>query len=109
MIREKLGDAARSDTLVTKVMLGVFGNVPAFDLYFRRALGVGKKMSCRNLLRIREFYDLNSEVIDGYRIPTLDLATGGNTLRLYTKAKIIDMVGFVEGQRGSLRANPDRP
>jgi hypothetical protein len=100
MIREALRDGTRTptDTLVTKVMLGVFGNVPAFDQYFRRALGVGK-MSCKSLFRIREFYELNREVIDGYRIPTFDLGTDGVTPRLYTKAKIIDMIGFVEGLR----------
>jgi hypothetical protein len=101
MIREKLRDGARvpTDTLVTKVMLGVFGNVPAFDQYFRRGLRVGR-MSSKSLIRIREFYDLNKELLDGYRIPTFDIATSGVTPRLYTKAKIIDMIGFVEGQRG---------
>jgi len=31
-----------SDTLVTKIMLGVFGNVPAFDTYFSKGFGYGK-------------------------------------------------------------------
>ncbi len=29
-----------SDTLVTKIMLGVFANIPAFDKYFRKSLKV---------------------------------------------------------------------
>src|SRR5205814_1090453 len=101
MIREVLRDGVRkpTDTLITKVMLGVFGNVPAFDQYFRRAIGVSA-LRCKSLLRIREFYERNREIIDDYRIPTFDLATGGDTPRFYTKAKIIDMIGFVEGLSG---------
>ncbi len=37
-IREALGDGNKpSPTLVTKVMLGVYGNVPAFDRYVRKS------------------------------------------------------------------------
>jgi hypothetical protein len=100
MIGEKLCDGKRAatDTLVTKVMLGVFGNVPAFDRYFRQAIGVNA-MTKSSLERVREFYGRKRPVIDAHRIPTLDLVTGAETDRLYTKAKIIDMIGFIAGQR----------
>jgi hypothetical protein len=38
-------------------------------------------------------------VIDGHRIPTLDFDTGRSTSRLYSRAKVIDMIFFVEGSR----------
>jgi hypothetical protein len=55
-------------------------------------------MTKNGLLRIRRFYDQNREVIDSHRIRTLDLVTGGETSRFYTKVKIIDMIGFIAGQ-----------
>jgi hypothetical protein len=82
MIRERLPHGARAptETLVTKIMLGVFGNVPAFDQYFRRTIGV-IAMRSKSLLRIREFHERNKEDIDANRIRTFDHATGGETLR----------------------------
>ena len=46
-IRRALNDGTNnvSDTLVTKIMLGVYGNVPAFDRYFMNGLGVGSALS----------------------------------------------------------------
>jgi hypothetical protein len=41
----------------------------------------------------------NVEIIDGHQIPTLDFLTGQPTGILYSKAKIIDMIGTVEGAR----------
>ena len=85
-----------SDTLKTKVMLGVFGNCPGFDRYFCPGLGVGT--FCRKSLRkIVEFYNANTAAIDSYKIPTLDFVTGQQTALLYPRARIIDMVGYVEG------------
>ncbi|MEK7218841.1 MAG: hypothetical protein AAB728_05250 [Patescibacteria group bacterium] len=99
MVREALreGGKAPSDILVTKVMLGVFGNVPAYDQFFRKALGVGK-LCPKSLSHVRAFYDRHRPLIDSYRIRTFDLHTGGKTRRLYPKAKIIDMAGFIAGQ-----------
>jgi len=39
-IRDALRPLRASDILVTKVMLGVFGCVPAFDTYFKKGFGV---------------------------------------------------------------------
>jgi hypothetical protein len=97
MIVESLGkDNKPSDTLVTKIMLGVFGNVPAFDDFFRKGFGThsfGKK----SLLLIAKFYEENKGLIDSTEIYTFDHATAHATHRKYTKAKIIDMIGFIEG------------
>ena len=85
-----------SDTLKTKVMLGVFGNVPAFDQFFCPGLGV-RSFCGKSLKKIAEFYDANGSEIDSYKIPTLDFLSGQPTGTLYPRAKIIDMIGYVEG------------
>ncbi len=86
-----------SDTLITKIMLGVFANVPAFDQYFRRSLKV-YSLNKKALLRIKEFYLKNKVVFDSYKIYTLDFLTSKETNVIYTKAKLIDMYGFIDGQ-----------
>ena len=85
-----------SDTLVTKTMLGVFGSVPAFDRYFR--IGFGCQTLCRDaLVSIGHYYDNNQAKIDAQDIFTIDFATGLDTERRYSKAKIIDMIFFQDG------------
>jgi hypothetical protein len=86
-----------TDTLITKVMLGVFGSVPAFDTYFAKGFKL-RRFDEKSLESIFTFYDQNRLIIDGYRMPTIDFVSGKPTNRIYTKAKIIDMIGFVEGQ-----------
>ncbi len=100
-IRKKLGDPSEnaSDTLISKIMLGVFGNVPAFDDYFSKGFGMNKSITKNNLLNLREFNKKNRNEIDNHRIRTIDFHTGDETNRSYTIAKIIDMVGFVEGMK----------
>ncbi len=87
-----------SDTLVTKVMLGVFGNVPAFDQNFRTGFGVSM-FGMKALKKIRAYYQDNADTIDRYRIPTLDFLTGKPTSRSYTRAKVVDMAFFIEGMK----------
>lgn len=91
-----------SDTLLTKIMLGVFGCVPAFDTYFRRgckAEGIAATFGLRSLRQIGAFYQKNAAAIDDYRcrLPTLDFVSGEPTLRCYTRSKLIDMAFFIEG------------
>ena len=69
-LRAALLDRA-TDTLVTKVMLGVFGCVPAFDTYFRRGFGVGA-FSPRALSKIAEWYTQNAQIIENNRVLTID-------------------------------------
>jgi hypothetical protein len=94
--RLRLANGGMSDILVTKVMLGVFGTVPAFDSNFRRGFGAAT-FGAKALRKIGAFYKDNAELLDGYRVPTLDFVTGEPTKRLYTRAKVIDMVFFIEG------------
>lgn len=87
-----------SDILVTKIMLGVFGNVPAFDSNFKKGFNVST-FGSKALEKIDDFYKNNHMVIDRYQSNTytLDFLSGEPTLRNYTRAKVIDMAFFIEG------------
>lgn len=94
-IRAALHETA-TDTLITKIMLGVFGSVPAFDAYFRAGSG-WRSFTRSTLAAIGSFCRENAEVIDRFLVPTLDFASGRETTRRYTRAKVIDMAFFIEG------------
>lgn len=100
-IRTALGtertSARASDTMVTKIMLGVFGCVPAFDTNFKGGFGVST-FSRSALQQVAEFYHSNAATIERYRWPTLDFDSGRDSSRRYTRAKVIDMIFFVEGR-----------
>jgi hypothetical protein len=85
-----------SDTLVTKIMLGVFGCVPAFDTYFVAGSAL-RTFNRRSLFELGRFYGTHREVIERNRINTLDFATGQPTARRYSRAKVIDMIFFTQG------------
>jgi hypothetical protein len=85
-----------SDILVTKIMLGVFGNVPAFDTNFKKGFQVST-FGPKALRKIGAFYEEHATVIDRYRVPTLEFVSGEPTSRKYTRAKVIDMAFFIEG------------
>lgn len=82
------------DTLVTKIMLGVFANVPAFDTYFCKNMGV-TKFNEENLMKIRVFYEKNKEIFDKSKIYTYDFLDPNKKVFRYTKAKLVDMCGFM--------------
>jgi hypothetical protein len=93
-------------TLATKVMLGVFGNVPAFDsrvVAGLRKTRLTERFGFRALRDIGRFYDDHREAIERHRECTLDFATGQPGHRPYTRAKVIDEIFFIEG-RGSVSA-----
>ena len=89
-----------SDVLVTKIMLGVFGNVPAFDTNFSKGFGY-RKFEKVSLEAVAGFYRDNTQIIDEYRCVThtIDFNTRQETSRLYTRARIVDMVFFIEGEK----------
>jgi hypothetical protein len=89
-----------SRTLATKVMLGVFGNVPAFDTWVRSGLaanGMVQRFGLSALQAVGRFYQENVDVVERHRVPTLDFETSQPTDRRYTHAKVIDMIFYVEG------------
>ncbi len=94
-IRAALPDPA-SDILVTKIMLGVYGCVPASDTYFRRGFGT-YTLGARALRRVGQFYRDNQAEIEANRARTLDFDSGQLTERRYPRAKVIDMSFFIEG------------
>jgi hypothetical protein len=93
-------------TLITKIMLGIFGNIPAFDTYFVLSLKTMFPKECgftvvneQSLNCIKKFYlanenDINNLSSNKY---TIDILSEGTTTLNYTKAKIIDLYGFCDG------------
>ena len=90
-------------TLISKILLGVFGFIPAFDNYFCNSFRdiFGQECSFRvvnekSLNYINKFYEANRQTIDKLSKETFttDFTTGQKTLINYPKAKIIDMYGF---------------
>ena len=86
-----------TDTLVTKIMLGVFANIPAYDQYFRKSLGV-HSVNRNSLLRIKKFYEENRTAFDSFKIYTFNFLTSQDTNIIYPIIKLIDMYGFIDGQ-----------
>lgn len=104
-LSEKLNLEEHQDVaLTTKIMLGVFGFIPAFDSYFCNTFRkiVNGKCGFRSVNKealkfIQMFYENNKEIIDNIDIKTFDFTTGEKTNMKYPKAKIIDMYGFQMG------------
>ena len=97
-------------TLVTKIMLGVFGSVPANDRFFKKTFGEVFRGRCgftslntKSLYCLSQFYQSNKLVIDdiSFRRTTVDFNSGVATKLPYTKAKVIDMYGFTKGLKGN--------
>lgn len=99
-------------TLITKVMLGIFGCVPAYDKYFCDAFKEIKprtgfssyRVDPKTLTAISEFYKENRDEINTLAdtTNTIDIFYTAKDLRTplkYTKAKIIDMYGYGFGVR----------
>lgn len=99
------GDTTKpSSTLITKVMLGVFGCIPAYDTYFCETFYRlmpdkdfrYKKVNEVSLVAIYEFYQSLHEVIDQLAVNCKIVAPFNTNSQNghYSKAKIIDMYGF---------------
>jgi hypothetical protein len=104
-IREIISEEHKHSTLITKIMLGVFGNVPAFDKYFLLGMksinGKGFTVVNKNSLNlVKDFYISNSKELDKVKIKTrLFEDQSPKTQRYYPLAKLVDMVHFVEGRK----------
>lgn len=104
-----LPKGGRGVTLVSKVMMGVWGVLPSFDRYlikgFRRLADSPAEQSAfnqpsdRSLTLLGEFYFTHATEIDrlAKEFTTVDFSTGQPTDRHLTRAKIIDMFGFQSG------------
>lgn len=101
-------ESSRDLTLVTKIMLGVLGIVPAFDEYFTTFMRERPMSTCKfrsfsrdALESIHQFYMNNKALIDNFtdddRVRVVDFDDNQTELR-YSKAKVIDMIGFIGGR-----------
>lgn len=82
-------DISKTDTFITKILLGVFGVTPAFDRYFIKSIrqynitsGIFNKKS---ISKLYSFYELYREELESLRYKYL------NDGYYYTKMKMIDM------------------
>lgn len=101
-IIDSFGHNKLSDTLITKIMLGVFGNVPAFDKNFINSRLNLRTFNDKSLIELKKFYEDNKITIDSFKVPTIQFSKGKETKTkdiLYTKAKLIDMYGFMDGMK----------
>ena len=106
-IKDRIIENNNSDLiLTTKILLGVFGFIPAFDQFFCNSFREIFNRQCgfrvvnkNSLTCIMDFYNANKGTIDILANDTLttDFVTGKKTNLMYTKAKIIDMYGFTKG------------
>ena len=93
-----------SETLISKIMLGIFGCVPAFDTNVQKGLKrAGEsyhKSFEQNISAIERIYMANKAKIDraSNRYRVLNFETGRQSTKYYTKTKIIDMVLFELGK-----------
>ena len=100
-IKESLSEINPSPTLVTKIMLGVYGCVPALDRNFRIAFSLGQNdLNENTLIKIYLFKDLNTGSFNcvTYNNPNAyDYQTSKFSKFRYSNAKMVDMYGFMKG------------
>lgn len=88
-------------TLITKIMLGVLGCVPAFDRNFTNTFqilyGGFYRLSNNELDNTYAFFRNFQNLFNNKKIFVIDF-NGKPTNYIYTIAKLIDMFGFIVGQ-----------
>ena len=84
-----------TDTLVTKTLLGVFGNTPAFDSYFKKGMGC-TQFDERSLSRVSRYLEKYRDIVEGARVSVRGFDGAPNKFR-YSQAKVIDMIFFARG------------
>ena len=90
-----------SSTLITKILMGIFGCVPAYDRYFiagikKHKVAIGN-FNINSIMQIIDFYEQNHEQLEDVR---KSMKVGD---MLYPQMKIIDMgfwqLGFEEDMK----------
>ncbi|MDI2587254.1 hypothetical protein OR571_09095 [Psychrobacillus sp. NEAU-3TGS] len=77
-----------SDTLTSKILLGVFGVVPAYDRFFKEAAGfhgINKQFNENSFGQLQSFYNRFKEEFDSFIEETAK-----DSIR-YTPMKVLDM------------------
>jgi hypothetical protein len=103
-LKEACPEITMTDTLASKIMLGVFGCVPAFDTIFKAGCdheNISHEFAEISLQKLGDFYKDNCVLIEQYRIPTASFSPGlaaPHSSRKPSRAKIIDMAFFMEGK-----------
>jgi len=98
IIKLGYGKNTPTDTLVTKILLGVFGCTPAYDRYFKKSAKkyhvCKEKFSSKSLKDIWDFYHKHQLVLEKIRkeLSRKDL--------VYTPMKLMDMTLFQLGLDG---------
>ncbi|MCI7480015.1 MAG: hypothetical protein MSA88_06225 [[Pasteurella] aerogenes] len=109
------GKKHQAVTLVTKVLLGVFAIIPAYDRFFKDTFNDIAGDECgfstpnpKSLEIIHRFYEQNKKELDElsqddtFRVVDFN---GNKTNYAYSKAKLIDMYGFQVGLNKSKNSN----
>jgi hypothetical protein len=92
-------------TLTTKIMLGVFGSVPAYDRFFINSFKEIFKGKCgfssfnkTSLICIADFYNENKSTIELQSSSLKTIGFNNSAIsHAYTRSKVIDMYGFTKG------------
>lgn len=102
-------DVSATITLVTKIMIGTIGCIPAIDDYLARSfreefkenmpLGAFRRLSTQALECFYEFYAANKNDFDAIKYPVIDFEGKAIEDLNYKKAKLIDMYGWSLGKK----------
>ena len=82
------------DTLITKILLGVYGCIPAYDTYFTKGLGLYggyKSITISNLNDVLDELIAIAKIFDKQIKAVLSSLKKWDKCELYTPMKIIDM------------------
>ena len=94
-------DVTPTLTLVTKIMMGIWGCVPAFDRNFKKWIINDLNSDCyyeKSLSDIFTFYNNHKTTFKDIFINTIDIY-GNKTSYIYSQAKLLDMFGFTKGKQ----------
>ncbi|WP_422122350.1 hypothetical protein DHX103_11110 [Planococcus sp. X10-3] len=92
-----------TDTLISKILLGVYGNVPAYDRYFKAAVkeaGISAVLNSKSLEQLIVFYEENKSQFN-------EVADAISKEIAYPPMKLVDMYFFTKGMEKDKKAIED--